>query len=135
PADSNEPRQAALGAGPPFHAPIVDLEAWVFTLPDRDAGFEAGDGTAFERAVDLQRGAPRAAPRQRYRQPFAATEQVDRAHAAAIREPIAVRVIDDRQEHQAIADSPERPRRALNHAAGRECARLLVHDQQDRHIA
>ena len=107
-------RDAALGATGDLDAAIVDLEARVLALPDADARFDAGERPALEGAIGFERGAPRAAPRQRHRQPLAAAEQCRSCSCARHRSARSRR----RNSRSAGTSAGPRPVRAAARAAG-----------------
>ena len=124
-----------LGAALDLDALIADLVARILAVPDRQARRDARQRPGLEQALELQRGAARAAPRQRHRQAFVDAEEIHRADPSAVGEAVAVGVADDRQEHQLAAQPPDRSRDRVRHARDvdpadrRAHARLFVDDE------
>ena len=115
-AGAEDVAEDPLGAALHLHALVADLEARVLAVPDRQARLDAGQRAGLEQPLELQRGAARAAPRQRHGQPLADAEQIHRADPSAVGEAIAVGEADDRQEHQLAAQPADRPRDRVRHA-------------------
>ena len=94
------------------------------------AAFDPRDGSAAEPALELHRGPALGAPRQRHADPAALAEDVGERELRAVAEAVAVGEGDERQEHQPVAQLPER----LQHRRPRHLHRMrTLVDQDDEH--
>ncbi len=126
---ADHPSEASFGAARPGDALVVDLEVRVLALRDAERRHDVAERPGLERAIALNRGAPRAAPGERDRQTLAHAQHPDRADAAAIGKPIAIVVVENREKHQlALEAGPAKCRRALADGFRRE-ARAFVDEQ------